>query len=109
MILSVLNQKGGVGKTTVSTHLAAALSREGARVLLVDADPQASALDWAAARKEPPLFPVLGLPKPVLHRELPTVAADYEHVVIDGPPAVAGRVGRVQGGRAPGRCCDRQA
>ncbi len=40
MIVSVANQKGGVGKTTLAFHLGLALSEEGRRVLLVDADPQ---------------------------------------------------------------------
>ena len=44
IVLSWLNQKGGVGKTTLSIHVATALSRAGT-VLLVDADPQGSALD----------------------------------------------------------------
>ena len=49
-VISVLNQKGGVGKTTLTVHIAAALPRQGKKVLLIDADPQGSALDWAAAR-----------------------------------------------------------
>jgi chromosome partitioning protein len=89
MIIAALNQKGGSGKTTLAVHLAMALVRNGARVLLIDADPQGSALDWSAARTIPPALPVLGLPRPVLHREMPTLAADYDHVVIDGPPQVA--------------------
>jgi len=89
MILSVLNQKGGSGKTTIAIHVAAALARDGARVLLIDADPQGSALDWSALRQGTPSFPVIGLPKPVLHRELPALAGGRDHIVIDGPPQVA--------------------
>ena len=88
MIISVLSQKGGAGKTTLAVHLAMALVRQGARVLLIDADPQGSALDWSAARTVTPALPVLGLPKPVLHREAPPLAAGYDHLVIDGPPRV---------------------
>jgi chromosome partitioning protein len=88
MIIGFLNQKGGVGKTTLAVHFADALARRKKRVLLVDADPQGSALDWAAFRKCDPLFPVAGLPRASIHKELPTLAKGYEIVVIDGPPRV---------------------
>ena len=88
MIISMLNQKGGVGKTTLATHLAAALAARRRRVLLVDADVQASALDWSASREDELPFAIVGLPKAVLHREVPRLAKDYDHVVIDGPPRV---------------------
>ena len=88
MIIGVLNQKGGVGKTSIAVNLAAVFARDGNRVLLVDADPQGSSLAWSAAREARPLFPVVGMPKPTLHRDLPEIARDYDVVVIDGAPRV---------------------
>lgn len=88
MIISVENQKGGVGKTTIAIHIAQALAMSNLAVLLVDADPQGSARDWAAAREDEPAFSVIGLDRPTLHRDLPAIASNYDHVVIDGPPRV---------------------
>jgi len=91
MIVALLNQKGGVGKTTLATHLAGELSRTDQRVTLIDADPQGSALDWAQRRHQiglPRRFGIIGLPRETLHLEAPDIARHVDHVVIDGPPRV---------------------
>jgi chromosome partitioning protein len=93
MIVALLNQKGGTGKTTLALHLAGRWARQGARAVLVDADPQGSALDWSQARSHegaPRLFGVIGLARDTLHHEAPELARDADHVVIEGPPRVAG-------------------
>ncbi len=88
MIISLLNQKGGVGKTTLAIHLAVALVKKKKRVLLVDADPQGSSMDWSANRESTTSLPVIGLPKATLHKELPKMESNYDFIIIDGSPRV---------------------
>ena len=92
MIFALLNQKGGVGKTTLATHIAGELAMRGQQVILLDADPQGSSLDWTQRRSQqglPRLFSAVGLARETLHQEAPELARRADHVVIDGPPRIA--------------------
>src|SRR4051794_4278744 len=90
-VLAVVNRKGGTSKTTTAVFLSHALHEQGRSVLLVDADPQASALSWgetaAAIGGEGFPFPVIAVPTRELHKQLPDVIGTrFEAVVIDTPP-----------------------
>lgn len=88
--VTVLNQKGGVGKTTSAAHLAQSLHELGARVLAVDADPQGSLLRWSERASFP--WQVIAHPTGSLHRALPGIVGDqWNAVVIDTPPTEHGK------------------
>jgi len=80
--LSLVNQKGGCGKTTTAVNLAGALARRGARVLLVDLDPQAHAtlsVGCAVERGEPTIGDVL-LDRATLEEVTHRVPGDFDLV-----------------------------
>jgi chromosome partitioning protein len=84
MIIVVANSKGGVGKSTLSVHLAAWLAEQGHRVTLADCDTQQSSSEWI--REAAPAVKAVRLDNPdVILNELPLLNADADYVVADGP------------------------
>lgn len=83
-ILALLNEKGGVGKSTLSQNIAVCLHRQGKRVVLVDADPQGTTRDWRSASPESADIPnVIALDRPEMLASLKNIDADI--VIIDTP------------------------
>ncbi|GAB3939274.1 AAA family ATPase [Larkinella terrae] len=87
MIFTVGGIKGGTGKTTLSTNLTVWLSRQGADVLLVDADEQESASDFTAWREETLKdnigYTLVQLHGATLRRQVEQMRPKYDHIVID--------------------------
>lgn len=93
--VAFISQKGGSGKTTLSIHVAVAATERGAKVAIIDTDPQASSVAWGEARE----------------KEFPTVASchaghiasaleaaendGYDLVVVDGAPHLEPSLSRV--------------
>jgi chromosome partitioning protein len=92
-IVTVANQKGGCGKTTLTMGLAGTLGVRGHRVLVIDADSQATATRWAAAADDDAPFPatVIGLAATPdkLHREIRKhIHGGYDFIIVDCPPSL---------------------
>ena len=85
MIISLVNQKGGVGKTTIAINLSYCLSEMGHKVLLVDGDPQGSCLQWQSI-SDNKAFDVIHHPEPTFHKHIDRVSEGYRYTIVDAPP-----------------------
>lgn len=90
-IITVAQQKGGAGKTTVTAHIAVALSQKGNRVAVVDIDPQGSLTQWHRIREEALGEGYTGLTFVSVSgwrvaSELSRLEKQADYIVIDSPP-----------------------
>jgi chromosome partitioning protein len=90
-VITIAQQKGGAGKTTVAAHLAVALAQKGNRVAVVDIDPQGSLTMWHKLREEKFGEGYTGLAFSALSgwrvgSEVSRLKREHDFIVIDSPP-----------------------
>ncbi len=90
MIISVLNIKGGVGKTTVATNMAVGIAMSGKSVLVIDTDTQGSAVAWRGERDDENVsVTVISLTSAAaLRKQIIGFRDSFDCIIIDGSPHV---------------------
>lgn len=87
-IISVANQKGGVGKTTTAVNLSSCVAMRATPVLLIDFDPQGSTMDWVAMmdKNNMKLFDYIKALESSIEVIIKNNIEHYKYIVIDCPP-----------------------
>lgn len=83
--IALLNQKGGVGKTTNTINIGMSFHNAGYKTLLIDSDPQGSLRDWNE-ESEGKILPVITLDRPTLPIDIKSIEEGYQIILIDGAP-----------------------
>lgn len=89
-IISIANQKGGVGKTTTSVNLSAALASKGLRILLIDCDPQGNAASALGINKRPDAKTIYDVMINGLDARIPIQRSDFKVEIIPSNVELAG-------------------
>jgi chromosome partitioning protein len=91
-VVTLFNQKGGCGKTTMTIQIAGTIAQRGYRTLIVDMDNQSTATRWASQAQDEDPFPAammnLAAMGGKVHREIKNHLDNYDFIFIDCPPAV---------------------
>jgi chromosome partitioning protein len=88
-VISLINQKGGVSKSTTSVHLAYWLKRKRKKILLIDADSQKSSSQWVAGMETIEIpCQIIQSPDDLLE-QIPQLAEDYDYLIVDGPASLS--------------------
>lgn len=80
-VITVANQKGGVGKSTIACNLAVNAVQDGKRTLIIDADVQGSSLSFRAIRETDDLHAV-AITSPTIHKDIATFD-NFDVVIVD--------------------------
>ena len=92
IVISLLNSKGGTGKSTITTNLARSLQLDGFNVVIGDADPQGTARQWSSiADEDADMVPVFGLGYDTIEREVGKIKQAFDFIVIDGAAKMEAR------------------
>lgn len=90
-IIVISNQKGGAGKTTITMQIAGGLSQKKKKVLIIDGDPQNTAVRWSSTASDSNPFPCsvinLSAAGDKIHREIKNFFSIYDYILVDCPPA----------------------
>lgn len=90
-IIALVNEKGGAGKTTTAMNLAGSLANRQFRTLLVDADPQGTAMTWCIAAPPEDPFPATVISLSAAGERLSGLVREHRNnwdvIIIDGPPS----------------------
>ncbi len=91
MIVSILNQKGGVGKTTLAVHLARYFTKKGQETVLIDSDSQGSSMDWHERSGGDLVFTVAHPASTLPYDVKKYINMGCQWIFIDGVPQVSAK------------------